>query len=96
MNRLIHVELAGIHRLTSKGSNININLNPVDVPRMVDDVREDTIRDLLDENDAEDLKQMRREMQELIEDTSDEREEELVHYRLTIVEDAIERVEDVE
>jgi len=63
---------------------------------MVDDVREDTIRDLLDENDAEDLKQMRREMQELIEDTSDEREEELVHYRLTIVEDAIERVEDVE
>jgi len=47
---------------------------------MVDDVREDTIRDLLDENDAEDLKQMRREMQELIEDTSDEREEELVRY----------------
>jgi hypothetical protein len=80
MNRLIHVELAGIHRLASRGSNTNINLNPVDVPRMVDDVREDTIRDLLDENDAEDLKQMRREMQELIEDTSDEREEELVRY----------------
>lgn len=59
---------------------------------MVDDVREDTIRDLLDENDAEDLKQMRREMQELIEDTSDE----LVRYRSTIVKDAIERVEDVE
>lgn len=56
----------------------------------------DTIRDLLDENDAEDLKQMRREMQELIEDTSDEREVELVRYRSTIVKDAIERVEDVE
>jgi hypothetical protein len=56
----------------------------------------DTIRDLLNENDAEDLKQMRRKMQELIEDTSDEREVELVRYRSTIVKDAIERVEDVE
>jgi DNA-binding ferritin-like protein len=62
----------------------------------MDDVREDTIRDLLAENDCEDLKQMQREMQELIDESSDEREEDLLRYRLTIVEDAIERVEDVE
>lgn len=60
---------------------------------MTDNKREDTIRDLLDENDAKDLKRRRRELQELIEDTSDEREEDLLRHRLTIAEDAIERAD---
>jgi len=60
---------------------------------MTDDVRGDTIQDLLSENDREDLETMRQEMQELIEDASDEREKELLQYRLTIVEDAIGRWE---
>jgi hypothetical protein len=60
---------------------------------MTDDEREDTIQDLLAENDRDDLQRMKREMQDQLENTSDGREEDLLRHRLTIVEDAIERAD---
>jgi hypothetical protein len=57
------------------------------------EVREDTVDDLLKANDLDDLQRMRREMREKLEATSDDREADLLRYRLDILGDAIDRTE---
>lgn len=58
---------------------------------MTDVARENTIQDLLSENDRDDLQRMKREMQDQVENTDDDGEEDLLRYRIGIVDDAIER-----
>lgn len=54
-------------------------------------VREDTIDDLLDSNNLDSLQQMRREMREELDATDDGYETDLLEYRLSILDDAIDR-----
>lgn len=56
------------------------------------EVRKETIEDLIESNDLNDLIRMRREMCDEIEDASDERETELLEYRLDILLEAIDRL----
>lgn len=68
-------------------------MTDIDDDRTEQEVREDTIDDLLKANDLDDLTRMRREMREKLEATSDDREADLLRYRLDILGDAIDRTE---
>lgn len=67
-------------------------MTDIDDDRTEQEVREDTIQELLAENDFDDLQRMRREMREELKATSDDHEADLLEYRLAILEDAIDRV----
>lgn len=67
-------------------------MNGID-DRSSEEVHEDTINELLKTNDFDDLTRMRREMREELEATSDDRETDLLRYRLDILGDAIDRAE---
>jgi DNA polymerase III delta prime subunit len=58
----------------------------------MDNVRENTIQDLINSNDYDDLQQMQRELEDLIEASDEEQVEDLARYRLGILEDAINRI----
>jgi hypothetical protein len=60
----------------------------------MDNVRENTIQDLINFNDYENLQQMQRELEDLIEASDEEQVEDLARYRLGILEDAINRIND--
>lgn len=61
--------------------------------RPEDEVREDTIEDLLESNDITDLKGIRQDMLDELTVTDDERKADLLEYRMVILEEAIERIE---
>lgn len=61
--------------------------------RPEDEVREETIGDLLESNDLADLKGMRQDMLDELTVTDDEREADLLEYRMGILEEAIDRIE---
>jgi hypothetical protein len=63
-----------------------------DDDRSEERVREDTIDNLLAENDLNDLQRMKSEMEDLANETGDDREEDLLRYRLGLVEEAIDRI----
>jgi hypothetical protein len=58
-----------------------------------DEVREDTIEDLLEANNLADLKEMRQDMLNKLDVTDDEREADLLKYRMGILEEAIDWIE---
>jgi hypothetical protein len=63
----------------------------VDDDRSEKEVREKTIEDLLDSNDLGDLQRMQQEMHDELDAIDDDREANLLEYRLSILEDAIGR-----
>jgi hypothetical protein len=67
-------------------------MNGTDDTRSEEEVREETIDELLESNDLGDLTRMRREMHDELKAASDDRETELIEYRLSILNDAIDRV----
>lgn len=69
-------------------------MNGTDDDRSKEQVREHTIEDLLVENELDDLIRMRREMRDELDATDNDREADLLEYRLGILEDTIDRVED--
>lgn len=67
-------------------------MNGIDDDRSGEQVREDTIDNLLKVNNLGDLQRMRREMRDKLNATEDDREAELLEYRLDILLEAIDRV----
>lgn len=58
-----------------------------------DEVREATIQELLESNSSADLKGLRQDMVDELTVTDDEREADLLEYRMGILEEAIDRSE---
>lgn len=63
----------------------------IDDDQSAEEVREKTIGDLLDSNDLGDLQRMQQEMHNELDAIDDDGEANLLEYRLSILEDAIDR-----